>query len=331
MVLEIGDLAHPLALLLALILDAILGDPAWVYRRIAHPAALIGRLITWVDRNFNRSELKQPGAERLRARGVWFAALLTLGAFLLGWGIQSLLLSLPLGWLFLSLAMSVLIAGRGLYTHVAEVAYALFLSGPEGGRIAIARIVGRDPMSLDQPGICRAAIESLAENFSDAVVAPLFWGLLFGLPGLLAYKAINTADSMIGHLTPRHKDFGWASAKLDDLVNWPASRLSALLLILASLFMPGASARRAMRAVAKDARRHRSPNAGWPEAALAGALGFALAGPRVYHGQLSQGPWMNDGGRWLLEPGDIDAALRLYLRAWALAGLALLPFVLSAH
>jgi len=195
------------------------------------------------------------------------------------------------------------------------------LSGVEGGRIAVSRIVGRDPEALDEAGISRAAIESLAENFSDGIVAPIFWGLVLGLPGMLAYKTINTMDSMIGHKTPRHLDFGRTAAKLDDLINLPASRLSALLLILASVVLRGARATGAWRAVRRDAARHKSPNAGWPEAAMAGALGFAIAGPRRYHGVLVSDPWMNDGGRWQLKATDIRTSLALYWRACAMLGI----------
>lgn len=242
---------------------------------------------------------------------------MTVAAFLLGWGLQVLLLSLPGGPLWLGLLMSTLIAQQSLYTHVGDVAKAIELSGVEGGRIAVSRIVGRDPEALDEAGIARAAIESLAENFSDGIVAPIFWGLVLGLPGMLAYKTINTMDSMIGHKTPRHLDFGRTAAKLDDIVNLPASRLSALLLIVAGFVLRGASAANAWRAVRRDARRHKSPNAGWPEAALAGALGFAIAGPRRYHGVLVSDPWMNDGGRWQLKAADIRAGLALYWRACA--------------
>jgi adenosylcobinamide-phosphate synthase len=307
-----SDLAHPAALLIAIAADAILGEPGWLYRRIAHPVVAIGAVIGWADRRFNRTSAT-PARQRLA--GSILACLLVAGAFALGWLLQALLLSLPGGPLWLGLVMSTLIAQRSLYSHVADVASALELSGVEGGRIAVARIVGRDPDRLDESGISRAAIESLAENFSDGVVAPVFWGLVLGLPGLLAYKALNTADSMIGHKTPQHLHFGWAAARADDWVNLPASRLAALFLILAAPIQRDASASAGIRAVRRDAGRHKSPNAGWPEAAMAGALGFAIAGPRTYHGRLVPDPWMNDGGRWQLGPGDIRAGLALYLRA----------------
>lgn len=315
------DLLHPAALVIAILVDAALGEPGWLYRRIAHPIVLIGSVIAWADRRFNRDS--DNVAARRRA-GRLVCAALTLAALLLGWGIQSLLLSLPGGPLWLGLLMSTLVAQRSLYMHVADVAKAMELSGVEGGRIAVARIVGRDPEALDAAGISRAAVESLAENFSDGIVAPIFWGLVLGLPGMLAYKVINTMDSMIGHKTPRHLHFGRAAAKLDDLVNLPASRIAALLLILASLVQRGADAAGAFRAVRRDAKRHKSPNAGWPEAALAGALDFAIAGPRRYHGVLVADPWMNDGGRWQLGAADIRASLSLYWRACAVLGLSVL-------
>jgi adenosylcobinamide-phosphate synthase len=323
-----GLLAHsaPAALLLALAIDAWFGDPPRLYGRMPHPAALIGTVIAWGDRAFNR---ESDTAQHRRAAGVALVTVLVIGALTLGWAVQALLLDLPWGWLWLAIVMSIFIAQQSLYRHVADVAKAIEVSGLDGGRIAVARIVGRDPNKLDRAGVSRAAIESLAENFSDAVVAPVFWALIFGLPGLIAYKAINTADSMIGHKSPRHRDFGWAAARLDDLVNWPAARLSALALILAAFLMPGANPAQALVITQRDARRHRSPNAGWPEAALAGALDFALNGPRSYHGVAADEPWTNESGRKALDAPDIALALRLYLRACLLiaAGIAVTAFI----
>ena len=232
-------------------------------------------------------------------------------------------------WGFIALAMlaSTLPAQRSLHDHVAAVAGGLRIGLPEG-RLAVARIVGRDPDQLDEAGVARAAIESLAENFSDGIVAPAFWGALFGLPGMAAYKAVNTLDSMIGHRTPRHERFGWASARLDDWLNLVPSRLSALWLLLAALLLPGAAAGPAWRAVWRDARHHRSPSAGWPEAAMAGALGLRIAGPRAYHGVLSTDGWMGNG-RAGATAADIGRALRLYRVAcviqWVvIAGLAVI-------
>ncbi len=306
------ELMHPAALAIAVAADALLGEPGWLYRRLPHPVVAIGAVIGWADRRFNRAS---DNPARRRRQGVLVAFFLVLGAFLLGWGLQALLLALPGGPLWLGLVMSTLIAQRSLYAHVGDVASALELSGIEGGRIAVARIVGRDPERLDEAGVSRAAVESLAENFSDGIVAPVFWGLLLGLPGILAYKTLNTADSMIGHKTSRHLAFGWAAARADDWANLPASRLSALLLALAAFFQRGADVSAAIRAVWRDAKRHKSPNAGWPEAAMAGALGLAIAGPRVYHGHRVSDPWMNDGGRWQMNATDIRAGLKLYLRA----------------
>lgn len=321
------EILHPLALLIAVLADALLGEPAWFYRRLPHPIVAIGAVIAWADRRFNRES--DPAARR-KARGLAVTLALTGLALGLGWAIQAALLSLPLGPLWLGLIMSTLIAQQSLYHHVADVAKAMELSGLEGGRIAVARIVGRDPEALDEGGVARAAIESLAENFSDGIVAPIFWGLVLGLPGMLAYKVINTMDSMIGHKTPRHLDFGRAAARLDDVVNLPASRLSAVLLIVAAVVLRGANPAAAIRAVRRDAKRHKSPNAGWPEAAMAGALGFAIAGPRSYHGRLVSDPWMNDGGRWQLTAADIRQSLRLYWRACAVLGLGVLVVALVA-
>jgi adenosylcobinamide-phosphate synthase len=223
------------------------------------------------------------------------------------------LLPQRLGWLVLGIAASSLLASRSLYDHVRAVAAALERDGLAAGRDVVARIVGRNPAVLDEAGVARAAIESLAENFSDAVVAPALWCAVLGLPGIALYKAINTADSMLGHRTPRHEAFGWASARLDDVVNLPASRLAGLLLALAA----GRGALGALAAMRRDAPRHRSPNAGWPEAAMAGALGLRLAGLRVYGATRIDDAWMGDG-RAEAGVADIHHALALYRRACAL-------------
>lgn len=228
---------------------------------------------------------------------------------------------LAIGWLgtvAVAVVAGTLLAQRSLARHVADVADALERGGLVAGRLAVARIVGRDPERLDEAAVARAAIESLAENFSDGVVAPVFWLWAAGLPGAAAYKAVNTADSMIGHRSERYRAFGWAAARVDDLVNLPASRLTALLLIGGACLLPGASPAGAWRAVRRDAGAHRSPNAGWPEAAMAGALGFALAGPRHYGGVLVKDAVMGAGGQRGLDAGDIRRALRLYWIADAL-------------
>jgi adenosylcobinamide-phosphate synthase len=225
--------------------------------------------------------------------------------------VQFALLRLPFGILAAALLASTLVAQRSLHRHVADVAAALETGGVAAGRQAVAHIVGRDTQALDAAGVARAAIESLAENFSDAIVAPAFWMVIGGLPGAALYKAINTADSMIGHRTPRYEAFGWAAARLDDLVNLPASRLSALLLVAGAALSRDASAGAAWRAVRRDAGKHRSPNAGFPEAAMAGALGLSLAGPRVYGGARVDDAFMGDGRREA-EAADIRRALALY-------------------
>jgi adenosylcobinamide-phosphate synthase len=227
-----------------------------------------------------------------------------------GWAIQSLAGGF-LGTVAVVLFASTLLAQQSLASHVGAVAAALEEGGLSAGRAAVGRIVGRDVESLDEAGVARAAVESLAENFADGVVAPVFWMAVAGLPGALAYKAINTADSMIGHRTERHRAFGWAAARCDDLANLPASRLAALLLVGAACVVPGASPGAAWAAVRRDAGRHRSPNAGWPEAAMAGAFGFALAGQRRYGGVLVEDAEMGLGGRRDLGASDIRRALRL--------------------
>ena len=316
--------SRPESLLLSLVLDAAFGDPEALNRRQLHPVQLIGRVIAWADARFNR-ESDTPG--RRRNAGAWTTIGLLAGALILGHLVQGLLLALPLGWLWLAIVMSTLIAQKSLYDHVAAVASGLETGGLGGGRLAVSRIVGRDPEALDQAGVSRAAIESLAENFSDGVVAPVFWAALLGLPGLLAYKVINTADSMIGHKTARHLHFGWAAARLDDLLNLVPARLSGLIVWAASWILSGADPGGAWRAMRRDARRHRSPNAGWPEAAFAGALGLAIAGPRVYHGELVEDHWMNEGGRPHAAAPDIRQALRLFVRACCAQAVLLIALI----
>ncbi len=310
--------------LLALLLEAAFGYPQRLVDRIGHPVVWIGRLISAMDRAWN--QVARPFATR-RAAGVATLLVLVGVAGGSGYALQVALLALPFGLLVLALLASSLLAQRSLHDHVARVATALEQGGLEVGREAVSHIVGRDPLSLDEAGVARAAIESLAENFSDGVVAPAFWMAVAGLPGAAIYKAVNTADSMIGHRTPRHEAFGWAAARCDDVVNLPASRLSGLAIIAAAALLPGMDARGAWRALRRDAGRHRSPNAGWPEAAMAGALGLALAGPRRYGGVLVDDALMGDGRRDA-SAADIRAALRLYRTADALLiGVMVLVFL----
>jgi adenosylcobinamide-phosphate synthase len=297
--------------LLALLIEATAGYPDRVLRMIGHPVAWIGLLIDWLDRRLNRDA---DNPTRRKAAGVLALAAIVGLPLAVAFAAQGLLLLLPLGVIAVAVLAATLIAQVSLHDHVARVAGALEQGGLEAGRKAVSHIVGRDPDSLDEAGVARAAIESLAENFSDGVVAPALWLAVGGLAGGAAYKAINTADSMIGHRTPRHRDFGYAAARLDDLVNLPASRLTALLIVGAAALTEGASAEGAWNTVWRDASRHRSPNAGWPEAAMAGALGLSLAGPRVYRGVLVEDALMGDGRRDA-GPADIRAALALYRRA----------------
>ena len=276
---------------------------------VRHPVVWAGALIGWLDRTLNREGL--PPAVR-RARGVLAVAVLLLAS-----AGPAALLAMWLPWPLVALLAATLPAQRSLHAYVAAVGAALRDGGLPDGRRAVAHIVGRNPDTLDEAAVVRAAIESLAENFSDGAVAPAVWGLLAGLPGMAAYKAVNTADSMIGHLTPRHRSFGWAAARLDDLVNLPASRLSAVWLVLAACLHRGASPGASLRAVRRDARQHRSPNAGWPEAAMAGALGLRLAGPRTYGTVRMADAWMGDG-RVDATLDDLSRALALYRTACAL-------------
>ncbi len=320
-----------LILSLALAAEAAFGYPHRLYTAIGHPVTWIGRLIKALDQGLNRED-RSFGWRR--AAGILALLALLAATGLAAWTIGVLLSPLGLiGIAILAVLASSLIAQRSLHEHVAAVPKGLRQEGLEGGRRAVSMIVGRNTQSLDEAGVSRAAIESLAENFSDGIVAPAFWLGLGGLTGAALYKATNTADSMIGHRTPRHGAFGWAAARLDDLVNPPASRLSALLIIAAAALHRGASSQDAWRAVRRDAAHHRSPNAGWPEAAMAGALGLRLAGPRIYGDVCVEDRWMGDG-RAQATVDDIDRALDLYRTACALlfglaAGLALLAWIIA--
>ncbi|MBC6407705.1 MAG: cobalamin biosynthesis protein [Rhodobacteraceae bacterium] len=306
-------------LALGLALDALLGEPRWLWRRVWHPVVAIGALIDWAEQQFNRPPYR-------RARGVLLVAVLVIGGGAAGIAIAAA------GWPLEVLCVAVLLAQRALVEHVRAVAEALRLSVPEGRR-AVARIVGRDSAAMDASAVACAAIESAAENISDGVVAPAFWFLVAGAPGLLIYKAINTADSMIGHRTARYGRFGWAAARLDDVLNWVPARLCAGVIALACLSMLPREARERQRMgwapMVRDARAHRSPNAGWPEAAMAHGLDIALAGPRSYEGRWHDFPHLNARGRRDLFPADIETACRVLWRSWGLLmalalGLALL-------
>jgi adenosylcobinamide-phosphate synthase len=299
---------------LAMVIELCAGYPHALWHAIGHPVTWIGRLIAALDRLLNRDT-----ADAYWRRGAGVIAILLLLGIVgtVAFVVQHELLLLPFGLIAVAVIASTLIAQRSLHQHVADVATALEQGGVIAGRAAVAKIVGRDPQMLDAAGVARAAIESLAENFSDGVVAPVLWLAIAGLPGAALYKAINTADSMIGHRTPRHEAFGWAAARLDDLVNLPASRLSALLLVAAAAPSRNASAAAAWRAVLRDASRHRSPNAGYPEAAMAGALGLSLAGPRIYGGVTIDDAMMGDGRRDATAT-DIRRALSLYRYADAI-------------
>ena len=309
--------------LAALLLEAAAGYPDFVYRRIGHPVTWIGALLATLEATFNRPTA--PPAWR-RILGILALALLLAAAIAITVLALAILPHDRLGTAVTVLIASSLLAQRSLHDHVQAVADALQTQGLGAGRTAVSMIVGRNPDSLDEAGVARAAIESLAENFSDGIVAPAFWMAIAGLPGAVAYKATNTADSMIGHRTPRYAAFGWAAARLDDLVNLPASRLAALFLVLGAL-LTGASPRGALRAIRDDARRHRSPNAGWPEAAMAGALGLQLAGPRVYGDTLVDDAFMGSGRRDATA-ADITQALRIYKAACATQALLLLLAIL---
>lgn len=323
-----GALDPALVLLAAMLIDAVIGDPRWLWRAVPHPVVWVGGLIGWFDRKLNREERSNVNRT---VRGAIAVAITLALAGALGWAVHHLFARLPYGMGWEALAVAVLLAGRGLYDHVGRVAKALKKDGVAGGRAALAHIVGRDVAKLDEHGVARSAIESLAENFADGLVAPAFWYVLLGLPGLFVYKAINTCDSMIGYRTARHKAFGLVAARVDDAANFLPARLAGILICLAAVIAPGGNPARALKTMRRDAGKHASPNAGWPEAALAGALDFALGGPRRYPGGVSEAAWIGTG-RARVVARDIRSAQRLYLIAcaigWALAaGVALAGWV----
>lgn len=310
------------AMLVAMAVDAVLGWPGALFARIGHPVSWLGGLIGALDARWNRPT-DTPATRR--SAGVAAALIVIALAAGVGWLVQAVMPSDWRGTVLLGVLAWPFVALRSLHDHVAAVRDPLDADDVGAARRAVSMIVGRDPAALDEAGIGRAAIESLAENTSDGVVAPLFWGALLGLPGIFGYKAINTLDSMIGHRSERHEAFGWAAARIDDVANFVPARLTGLLFALT-----GAAPRDALRCMVRDARHHRSPNAGWPEAALAGALGVRLCGPRSYHGELADEPWLNFSAR---DPvaADISRALEVYVRAMltTAAALAFLAFGLA--
>jgi adenosylcobinamide-phosphate synthase len=288
---------------LALLIERVVGYPPPLFRLVGHPVIWIGALISWLEIRLNVGENR-------RAKGLTLLLFLVLTVAAASLLVMAITRRVPLGWVLEALLASSLLAQKELGRAVKAVADGLSL-GLAPGRSAVSHIVGRDPEHLDEPAVARAAIESLAESLSDGVVAPLFWLLIGGLPGILIYKAANTADSMIGHKSDRYLQFGWASARLDDLINWVPARITALLVAGASFFVRRADPERAWSTALRDARKHDSPNAGWPEAALAGALAFRLGGPRSYDGIVHDLPAFGDG-RGDLGVHDILKSLELY-------------------
>lgn len=283
----------------AIILDAIFGEPKWLWDKVPHPAVLMGNLIKWCDEHYN-------SGENAKLNGVLTILALMTGAALLGYIISLF------GGIVTILVTAILLAQKSLVQHVQQVADALRISLAEG-RQKVAMIVGRDTAQMDQPAVARGAIESAAENLSDGVIAPAFWFLIGGLPGLMIYKVVNTADSMIGYKTERHADFGWASARFDDLLNLIPARITAALIALP------AGVHGQWRDIISDAKLHRSPNAGWPEAAMARAIDIALSGPRAYEGQVQDFPFVHPTGNRFAGPSDIDAACSMLWKAWGIA------------
>lgn len=294
---------------LALAIERRFGYPQKLTDTIGHPVIWFGKLISFCETRLNTDARSGP---QRKLAGLVALALLLLSVLIVTVGIRTILSWLPLGWLIEMLLATAFLAQKELGRAVEAVSEALRQS-LVAGREAVSHVVGRDPQTLDEPGVARAAVETLAESTSDGVVAPLLFLVLFGLPGIALYKAVNTADSMIGHLNDRYRDYGWAAAKLDDVLNWIPARLTAIFITMACFFVPGASPSKAWATARRDAKKHDSPNAGWPEAAFAGALGFQLGGPRSYDGDLVDLPAFGNG-KAALGASDIMLALLLYRR-----------------
>jgi adenosylcobinamide-phosphate synthase len=302
-------------------IEVVFGWSDWLHKRIRHPVVWLGILIAALDRTFNRAG--NIGPVRY-ASGVVATVFVVSVAAGLAWLIGAILPESWWGFAIEALIASSLIASRSLYAHVAAVWQPLATGDLDSARYAVAQIVGRDPATLQEDGIVRASLESLAENASDGVIAPVFWGVIFGLPGIAAYKTINTLDSMIGHRSDRHAEFGGFAARVDDLVNLIPARMTGALIAVASL-KPSA-----FQVMLRDAGKHRSPNAGWPEAAMAGGLGIRLSGPRFYAGQIHDEPWLN-GTERDPEANDLNRGLALYCAAMGLGGAVLVALLLGVH
>jgi len=297
-----------LTVFLAMILDAALGEPKWLWSRVPHPAVLMGRAVGWFDRRLNDGDQK-------KRKGVLAVLTLSAGAIILG----LILKAIPTTIIDI-LVVAILIAQKSLVDHVRAVGNAL-QGSLQDARHAVAKIVGRDTGQMDESNVARSAIESAVENLSDGVIAPLFWFIVAGLPGILLYKIINTADSMIGYRNEKYADFGWAAARFDDVLNFLPARITALMILIVTWRFD------VLEPIVRDAPQHRSPNAGWPEAAAAHSLNIALSGPRHYDGKLTDDPFVNPHGIKDLNPSHIDEVISLLWKVW---GLAFFPTFLIA-
>ena len=285
-------------ILLALILDAFLGEPIWIWSKIPHPTVLMGRIIKWCELKYNN------GINR-KNKGILFIASMVIFLAIFGYLIEKL----PFSAIWKILIVAILLSHKSLTEHVTAVSLGLQKNLSQG-RTAVAMIVGRDTANLAETDIARSAIESAAENFSDGIIAPLFWFLIGGLPGILIYKFVNTSDSMIGYKNIQYNQFGWAAARLDDLLNWIPARLSGLLICIVH------QNNSALNIMWRDAKLHRSPNAGWPESAMAGVLDVSISGPRSYEGVIKNYPFINVDGKKKLTAVDIDNAVDVLWRSW---------------
>ncbi|MEO0909580.1 MAG: adenosylcobinamide-phosphate synthase CbiB [Pseudomonadota bacterium] len=316
-------------LLIALVIDWYLGEPEFLWSRLPHPVVFFGKVVSYLDKALNHKE--HTPQQQYRNGSLAFGLMMVVALFV-GLGLAHLVDRLGIfGFILEVFVVFVLLAQNSLAKHVIAVADGLDNEGLKGGQTAVGMIVGRDPELLDKPGVCRAAIESLAENFSDGVVAPAFWYLVFGLPGIIIYKMINTADSMIGYRNEKYLWFGRTAAQVDDLANWIPARISSLFIACgAGLLRGGKAFKHAMLVALRDSALHRSPNAGWPEAAMAGGANIALGGPRIYQNEIVQQAYLNGAGKRLLNASDIRETVDIFSMAcftiWVIIGVLAVIF-----
>ena len=297
-----------IVIFIAVIVDAIWGDDHWIWRKFKHPVALVGRFINFLDVEFNRNEFSESSRT---FNGFIVIIMSIIIIWFLSSIIEGLLFGNIIGNLILGLIISILLAGKSLFVHVKDIYDDFMRDDLDNAKINLSKIVSRKVDEYDESAITRGAIESLSENLSDGYVAPLFWLLIAGLPGIFIYKFINTADSMIAYKNDKYHNFGKCTAYLDDILNFIPARLSSLLQVFAS-FVLKENWQQALLCIKQDASKSPSPNSGWPESAMAGALDISLGGDNFYDGELIKSDWINGSGEKIISFDFITRALWIY-------------------